>query len=599
MISQISIRNFRSIASADVESNWITTFVGANDAGKSNILRALNLFFNGETNPGEEFVFEKDFNQFAKGRKQKARQVEIKVRFLLPDSYCRDNFPKEVEWKKVWRQEGEMTRLEERCYMGGESFVARSKIPALMDRLRFTYIPAIKDKVFFTDLQGRLYDVLASVAATPLKTSATAFESQIQVQLRELLASIKEVFGAEVSMRMPENLREIFENLEISSEEIPLSRRGDGIKIRHIPMILRFIAEKRDQILNRGGVRYTHIWGFEEPENNVEMAAAFKMAQGLYDLIANNDNFQLFLTTHSPIFYRMSDATAGHDQWVTSHFVQKTGRETQTIAKSPDEVDETMGLMPLVAPFVAEAKKRHDDILRELDVARRVSAQKLPTIFVEGPTDKRVFSKAWKVFSGRSLDAININDGNGAYGGANALTSRSLAWLLEMRHRAVKHHVKAVSVFDSDVSGVAARDELHENMRKLKLGGVPYFHAISYRTPLHLQGLAKRGFNIPVDLEALYPDDIWLLAEKNGWLAEVENKAPLLSPGLVNKLANKEENPFSNLENIDALRLKYRFTDQGKQLAARHVSNLTGKAADHVLASFKPLVEMLVGHLGV
>lgn len=72
MISQISIRNFRSIASADIESSWITTFVGANDAGKSNILRALNLFFNGETNPGEPFSFIRDFNQFADVRARKA-----------------------------------------------------------------------------------------------------------------------------------------------------------------------------------------------------------------------------------------------------------------------------------------------------------------------------------------------------------------------------------------------------------------------------------------------------------------------------------------------------------------------------------------------
>jgi AAA15 family ATPase/GTPase len=56
MISELSIRNFRSIAAADISTNWITTLVGANDAGKSNVLRALNLFFNGETNPSEGFL---------------------------------------------------------------------------------------------------------------------------------------------------------------------------------------------------------------------------------------------------------------------------------------------------------------------------------------------------------------------------------------------------------------------------------------------------------------------------------------------------------------------------------------------------------------
>lgn len=103
-------------------------------------------------------------------------------------------------------------------------------------------------------------------------------------------------------MRLPENLRKIFESLEINSGEIPLSRRGDGIKIRHIPMLLRFIAQKQDDLFTRGGVRYTHIWGFEEPENNVEMSAAFAMGDEFLDLIDDSDRFQLFLTTHSPIF---------------------------------------------------------------------------------------------------------------------------------------------------------------------------------------------------------------------------------------------------------------------------------------------------------
>ena len=37
MINSISIRNFRSIERQDFDCNWITTFVGENDAGKSNV----------------------------------------------------------------------------------------------------------------------------------------------------------------------------------------------------------------------------------------------------------------------------------------------------------------------------------------------------------------------------------------------------------------------------------------------------------------------------------------------------------------------------------------------------------------------------------
>ena len=45
-IKEIRIRNFRSIVKADIQLSDLTLFVGLNDVGKSNVLKALNLFFN-------------------------------------------------------------------------------------------------------------------------------------------------------------------------------------------------------------------------------------------------------------------------------------------------------------------------------------------------------------------------------------------------------------------------------------------------------------------------------------------------------------------------------------------------------------------------
>lgn len=59
-IRLIRIENFRSIRSLEADLSRFAIFVGKNDSGKSNILRALNLFFNGYTNPGTEFSFDED-----------------------------------------------------------------------------------------------------------------------------------------------------------------------------------------------------------------------------------------------------------------------------------------------------------------------------------------------------------------------------------------------------------------------------------------------------------------------------------------------------------------------------------------------------------
>lgn len=56
-IRHIEIKNFRSIRSLSLDANDLTTLVGDNDSGKSNVLRALNLFFNGQTDPGQSLDF--------------------------------------------------------------------------------------------------------------------------------------------------------------------------------------------------------------------------------------------------------------------------------------------------------------------------------------------------------------------------------------------------------------------------------------------------------------------------------------------------------------------------------------------------------------
>ncbi len=53
LIQQIKIENFRSIEIETIQNvGEFNILVGKNSSGKSNVLRALNLFFNGEVEPG-------------------------------------------------------------------------------------------------------------------------------------------------------------------------------------------------------------------------------------------------------------------------------------------------------------------------------------------------------------------------------------------------------------------------------------------------------------------------------------------------------------------------------------------------------------------
>jgi len=49
-VKSVEIENFRSIRQLNCEFDAVTSFIGPNGGGKSNILRALDWFFNGDKN---------------------------------------------------------------------------------------------------------------------------------------------------------------------------------------------------------------------------------------------------------------------------------------------------------------------------------------------------------------------------------------------------------------------------------------------------------------------------------------------------------------------------------------------------------------------
>ena len=64
LIKRIRIQYYRSIYYLDFKNlNDVNVFAGLNDAGKSNILKSLNLFFNNETDWDSFFDFENDFSR--------------------------------------------------------------------------------------------------------------------------------------------------------------------------------------------------------------------------------------------------------------------------------------------------------------------------------------------------------------------------------------------------------------------------------------------------------------------------------------------------------------------------------------------------------
>lgn len=75
MIKKLIIENFRSIKNVEIKLGTLNAFIGPNNAGKSNIMQALNLVL-GETYPSVRSFNEKDFYNY-----NKSNTIKIEAKF--------------------------------------------------------------------------------------------------------------------------------------------------------------------------------------------------------------------------------------------------------------------------------------------------------------------------------------------------------------------------------------------------------------------------------------------------------------------------------------------------------------------------------------
>ena len=88
MIESVSIRGFRNIESMIIDFERLTTLVGRNDVGKSNVARALNLFFNGQTDVGISFNPRRDLNEKLIQEARDRKKAPVRLYHALCRLFC-------------------------------------------------------------------------------------------------------------------------------------------------------------------------------------------------------------------------------------------------------------------------------------------------------------------------------------------------------------------------------------------------------------------------------------------------------------------------------------------------------------------------------
>lgn len=558
-IKELRIRNFRSIIKTDIRLNNISVFVGFNDVGKSNVLKTLNLFFNGETDYEKPLVFNEDYSKYAPIRKKKAEEITIELIINAPKTY-KDS--KDIKWTKVWRSSGLF--IDNVIFTDGKSFPKKSKLNSWLKNIRFTYIPAIRGTSYFQILLANLHDTLAETIEVELRTAGDDFIGKIKSNTEEMTKEIFKRMEIKSQIRFPSNLQALFRTLDFATAEgafdISLSNRGDGIKTRYIPAILKFISDQLNINKVKGSPNVTMIWGYEEPENNLEMLAAFKLGEQLIDY---SNEIQLLISTHSPGIYSLKSNHPGSVNLFK--VIKPTQSEAQILfLDSSGTLDNDMGIMPIISPYIEQKVKEVEELKNNIQLYK----QELENInknilFVEGNDEVRIFSKIITKFE--LSDRLIVKcEGLGCSGVKNQLMAWS--WVSGISS------FKAMGIFDNDNSGNIEYRKLKEEKQfkdsstNLKVKG------LIYKIPEHLRNIRQKINSFPIELEEMYPHNVWRIAEKKDWLVdrEIDELNSFVRLDSANQTILEKINSF-NFDEEEMLYVLKKIPDQHKDKISKYL----------------------------
>lgn len=578
-IKKISIRNFRSIQNCSIDLSDINILFGKNDAGKSNILKALNLFFNNMTDSQKHYNFEDDFCKFHSTPNKKAKEITIELT-LQPPKHYKD--PQQFIWLKKWRLES-LDEYESIFRLTNSKKPVSKSSEQWAKKLIYRYVPATKDNSFFADLLSELYKILSISIYEDLNTASAQLINILQKNTELISADIDKQLHLSSMVNLPTDLSALFRVLDFSTSykqsSISLSQRGDGIKARHIPSILSFFHTEINRIKNRGEIPSDTIWGYEEPENNLELSAAFEKATEFVE-ISKHKNIQMLITTHSPSFYSIAKDNPEYHLYYAS---QNNDITSGTVYSKRDTgfADEQMGLLPFLSPYI---KEKNDELIKIKKIYRKLEEDNIyntNVIFTEGNTDKIIIESLLKKLSKDNLKVMSDRSA-----GAQWVKNYLCAALFSPKCQ--KSKFKIYGLVDGDNAGSDAKSEyenLIEESGKKGKSDLPKIIQLKTSNLTNIDNHSKLLINFrkkldkkfPLGIEEFFPYDVWQYAKHRGWLEKREDIVSFLDKDTQNLLTTdktlsnilNEDLQFSEEEN---LYFYFKVSDECKEDFAKYVA---------------------------
>lgn len=454
IIEKIEIKHFRSFGEKTKIYNLkdLNIFSGANDSGKSNVLRALNLFFHDDKiDLYHSFNFPVDFSraheEVLKGQKKGKSFIEIRILFcplkrqfdskVLPNKFwIIKRFYRDKEKNVIDIKDEFGKKIVHNINKNGKTVERKEDVSKaktnFLKKINFQYIPAIKDERFSDYLKERYQDAIGKSENILDKKERKTIENWKKEMTSLNITKI-------LDEKIKEESKELFEDfaeraleikkanfnipyLEIAyssaidietDEQIPLKNRGDGVQAKFIPVIL-------DEIARRNKEKTIVIWAFEEPENSYEYKNAQKLADEF--LTEYSEANQIFISTHSFNFlalkgekvsthrvYKEELMIKGRVDEEKSHLVSRIftiPNDDEVLQEQlfelthpeREKLEEELGFYELNSEIKRIYEEKESEKEKYLEKKREIisviSRSKI-VLFTEGPTDKVILEKAY------------------------------------------------------------------------------------------------------------------------------------------------------------------------------------------------------------
>jgi putative ATP-dependent endonuclease of OLD family len=393
---KLIIRNYRCIGAKPVEIdlNDIVVLVGANNVGKSSILKAYELVMSQGSSRGDLKL-----EDFPNNKIDPDNLPEIELHTIVYDNSPGDKWLHKLEngellvrerW--IWAKEGAPKREGWDVAEGhwsvhvpwGAPNIANSRRPEPHKVDAFDS-PEIQAKAIKDLLMQALTDRVKNLKTTKNEEEENDYHkliSQVKALQKKIVGEAQEQID-KVNGELTGMLRQIFPNYVVDFDAKPednldktinlfkadaellmgpaggflstIDRQGSGARRTLLWTAIKFISENDQAVKGKDVLSRPHVLLLDEPELCLHPNAIREACKVLYEL-PNSGNWQVMVTTHSPVFIDFSRDNT------TIIKVEKDdqGDITGTTVFRPDKVklDEddkrNLKLLNLCDPHVAE-----------------------------------------------------------------------------------------------------------------------------------------------------------------------------------------------------------------------------------------------------